>query len=244
MTSSDVSGPGGQRNAAALEDALGHVFADKDLLRQALTHPSFAGTAAAARGEGVAYERLEFLGDRVLGLVVAEWLLERYPDEREGDLAKRHAGLVQRDALGRVAREIGLGAYLRLSPGEEEIGGRTNATLLADAMEAVIGAIYKDAGLAPARAFIRRCWAGMVEQGLAPPQDPKTRLQEWAQGRGRPLPIYEMVGRTGAAHDPVFEVRVTVRGLEPASGSGRTKRAAEKAAAQALLDRIGTDGNG
>ena len=223
---------------AGLEAALGHAFADAGLLGEAVTHPSVAGLARPGAGPrpGLAYERLEFLGDRVLGLIVAEWLLERFPLEREGELARRHTLLVKRETLAAVARAIGLGDHLRLSPGERDSGGRANLTILGDACEAVIGALYLDGGLLPARAFVRRAWTGHLEgAGLVPDRDGKTRLQEWAQGRGKPLPVYEIVRRSGPAHEPEFEVSVTVTGFPPARGSGRSRRAAETEAALALL---------
>ena len=221
-----------------LEAALGHAFASPGLLAEAVTHPSLAGLARTGNGPkpGLAYERLEFLGDRVLGLLVAEWLLERFPLEREGELARRHTLLVKRETLAAVARAIGIGDHLRLSPGERDSGGRANLTILGDACEAVIGALYLDGGLAPARAFVRRAWVGHLEGGgRLPAQDGKTRLQEWAQGQGKPLPVYEIVRRSGPAHEPEFEVAVAVAGHPPAHGTGRSRRAAETTAAQALL---------
>jgi len=207
-----------------------------------VTHPSLAGNrrGRGATAEGMAYERLEFLGDRVLGLTIAAWLLERHPDEREGSLAKRHAALVRRESLVAVARSLDLGAHLRLSAGEEEQGGRDNAAILADCCEAVIGALFLDGGLPAAEAMIRERWAPllMADGDGDPPEDPKTALQEWAQGRGRPLPAYETLTQTGPDHDPRFEVRVVVEGLEPATAQAGSKRAAEKAAAAALLRRI------
>lgn len=225
---------------AGLEAAIGHCFADRRRLADAVTHPSLAGLARCQGPiPGTAYERLEFLGDRVLGLVIAQWLLERFPAEREGDLAKRHVGLVRRETLGRVAEDIELGRHLRLSPGEAEAGGRSNRTILADACEAVIGALYLDGGLDAVTRFIRRAWSPLIDTSGTPPQEPKTALQEWAQGRGKPLPAYEVVGQTGPAHDPRFEVRVTVAGLPPVTAAGPSKRAAEKAAASTLLRQVG-----
>ncbi len=230
---------------SGLEAALGHGFANPALLAQAVTHPSVAGVARTASGPkpGLAYERLEFLGDRVLGLLVAEWLLERFPSEREGELARRHTLMVKREALAAIARTIGLGDYLRLSPGERDSGGRTNLTILGDACEAVIGALYLDGGLEGARSFVRGAWAGHLEgPGLLPALDAKTRLQEWAQGRGKPLPVYAIVGRSGPAHEPVFEVSVTVAWYPPAHGVGGSRRVAETEAAKALLAEAGEIG--
>ena len=216
----------------ALTARLGHVFARPALLTEALTHLS------ATERRSAAYERLEFLGDRVLGLIVAETLLERFPQEREGDIAKRHVGLVRREALAQVARTIRLGDYLMLSRSEADAGGRDNDALLADAMEAVIAALYLDGGLEAARRFVLREWEAQMAASERPPQDAKTGLQEWAQGRGLPLPSYREVGREGPAHQPVFTVEVTVTGHKPAEGAGTSKRMAEQEAAQALLDRL------
>jgi len=239
MASADAAAAEADADLAELEAAIGHAFADREFLEQALTHPSMTGTAGGAGGRGRAFERLEFLGDRVLGLAVAEWLVERHPDEREGPLAKRLAAVVRREALCVVALRIALGRHLRLSPGEDETGGRRNATVLADAVEAVIGAVHLDAGLPAARAVVRRLFAEAVEAAATPPVDAKTALQEWAQGRRRPHPTYALVGRSGPPHEPVFEVAVAIDGMEPATGSGRSKREAERAAAEAMLAREG-----
>jgi ribonuclease-3 len=227
--------------AAALAPVLGHRFADRALLVSALTHPSVGSAASGRRGRrggGGAYERLEFLGDRVLGLVVAHMLYETFAGEDEGALAKRLAALVRRDAVARVAEAIELGPHLILSRGEAESGGRSNRTLLADALEALIGALYLDAGLPTAEAFVRRAWAPLIGEAAQPPQDAKTALQEWAQGAGLPLPTYRTVASEGPPHNPVFAVEVEVAGRAPARGSGRSKRAAEQAAAEALLAAI------
>lgn len=226
-----------------LAAALGHGFADPALLTEAVTHPSvggITGKGATPRGHGPDYERLEFLGDRVLGLIVAEWLLERFPADREGDLARRHTALVKRETLAEVAELVGIGAYLHLSPGEQGSGGRSNRTILGDACEAVIGALYLDGGMEAARRFVRTHWAGRIEGTTAPPpRDGKTALQEWAQGQGKPLPVYEIVDRSGPAHEPLFEVAVRVKGLPEARGLGRSRRAAETEAARALLRAAG-----
>lgn len=217
-----------------LEARLGHRFRDPRLLQLALTHSSVVGNARSN-------ERLEFLGDRVLGLVVAHLLFESFPHEAEGALARRHAALVRRQALARVAEDIGLGACLALSRGEEDGGGRTNPGLLADACEAVLAALFIDGGLDAADGFVRRHWQQLMEESLKPPMDPKTALQEWAQGRGLPLPRYREVGREGPAHAPWFSVEVQVAGLGIERASGASKRLAEKAAARACLDRIMAD---
>ena len=223
---------------AALAVALGHRFANTALLAEAATHSSVAGTDPAGARHAPDYERLEFLGDRVLGLVVAEWLLERFPNEKEGALAKRHAGHVRREALAAAARRIGLGRHLRLSPGEETAGGRDNDTILADACEAMIGALYLDGGLEPARRFVRTQWAEVIDEPGGPPAEPKTALQEWAQGRALPLPAYTLLERSGPDHAPRFLVRATVAGRGQADGEGGSKRVAERAAAAALLKKL------
>ena len=222
-----------------LFEILGHRFADAQLLAEALTHPS----AHARRGVRQSYERLEFLGDRVLGLVVAELLWRRFPEEAEGELTRRHTGLVRRESLVEVARAIGLGRFVILSPGEAQAGARENPSVLADACEAVIAALYLDGGLEAARGFVHRYWEPLLRIAVTPPRDPKTALQEWAQGRGRGLPVYETVDVAGPAHKRVFTVSVRVEGTEPASASGSSKRAAETAAAAELLARFAAAGS-
>ncbi len=222
-------------DADGFEPALGHRFADPALLRQALTHSS--GSTDRMRSN----ERLEFLGDRVLGLVVADMLYERFPDEEEGALARRHAALVQRESLARVSRGIGLPDHLILSMGEAETGGRENDSLLADACEAVIAALYLDGGLDAARDFVHAHWSALMEENPTPPKDAKTALQEWAQGRGKPLPSYREVSREGPDHAPTFTIEVSVEGLDPAIGTGSSKRLAAQAAAEAMLARATGD---
>ena len=216
---------------AAAAEAFGHAFARPTLLAQALTHPSLGGRHSS-------YERFEFLGDRVLALVVADMLLEAFPRENEGALAKRLTALVRREALARVAEELDLGRHLLLSRGEETSGGRRNPSVLADALEAVIGAIYLDGGFDAAARFIRRHWMARMAATARPPEDAKTRLQEWAQGSIGATPRYEEIARAGPAHDPTFEVEVRIDGLAPERGQGGSKRAAEQAAAKAMLARI------
>lgn len=213
------------------EVRLGHAFADAGLLAQALTHRS----AADARGGQLdSNERLEFLGDRVLGLVMAEWLIERFPAEREGSLTRRLSALVAWETLARVGEALGLEAEIRVPPGEERAGLRARQTVMADAMEALLGAIYRDGGLAAARAVIRRHWAGLIEADAKPPVSAKNRLQEYTLGRGLGLPEYRLVSSTGPSHSPFFVVAVAAAGRE-AEGAGETKRAVELAAAEAWL---------
>jgi ribonuclease III len=218
-----------------LEDALGHRFERPDLLAQALIHSS---TARSRADRTHSNERLEFLGDRVLGLVMARVLFEQFPRENEGALARRHAALVRREALARIADVIGLAGVMVMSPGEDDAGGRANPSLLADACEAVIATLYLDGGLEVAESFIRRYWEPLIEEDPTPPKDAKTSLQEWAQGRGLPLPQYREVRRKGPPHAPVFHLKVTVAGMEPETATGPSKRTAEQAAAEALLLRM------
>lgn len=219
-----------------LHAVLGHAFARPELLTQALTHPSMQQGRRSKTSDP--YERLEFLGDRVLGLVVAEMLFNRFPNEAEGALARRHAALVRREAVARVAGEIGLDIHLVLAKGEDDAGGRANPGILADACEAVIGALYADAGFAVAASFVRSRWEPMMEEALAPPKDAKTGLQEWAQGRGLPLPLYRVLGQEGPPHEPIFLIEVSVEGVGSAVGRGASKRVAEQAAAGTLLEQV------
>ena len=222
-------------DVAELMTKLGHKFSAPDLLQAAVTHPSLA--TKARKKSGAAYERLEFLGDRVLGLVIAEWLYATYPDSNEGDLAKRHAALVNRDALRVVANEIGLGQYLRLARGEDTENARKNIATLPDAMEAVLGALYLDGGINAAQDVIHRYWQKDIAIAEAP-ADPKTTLQEWAQGNRLPLPTYKVLEHSGPAHAPIFVIEVTVKGHKPITATGDSKRAAEKSAAAALLIQL------
>ena len=218
-----------------LASHLDHRFSDPSLLRQALTHSSASGPAGSRR---LSNERLEFLGDRVLGLIVSQLLYEAYPDEDEGALARRYSFLVSGDALAQVAEQIDLGDFLRVSRGEEEAGGTRNPGLLADSCEATIAALYLDGGLDAARRFVHRFWRPLMGAALRPPKDAKTELQEWAQARALALPQYREVSREGPPHAPRFFIEVNLDGLETVSASGSSKRAAEQAAAEGLLAKI------
>jgi len=215
-----------------LETALGHRFARPALLAEALTHPSAAGPARPDN------QRLEFLGDRVLGLVIAETLHAAYPDESEGTLAPRLNALVRRETLAEVAGEIGLGAHLALGRSENVSGGRRKTAILADAMEAVIAALYLDGGMAAARGFIEDRWTTRLRAPAEAPQDAKTRLQEWAQGRGLPPPAYRVLGREGPDHAPLFTIEARLETGESTRAEATTKKAAEQAAAARLLANI------
>lgn len=222
-------------NRHPLEPVLGHQFTRPGRLTQALTHASGVERRIESN------ERLEFLGDRVLGLVIAGMLFDGFADEEEGDLGYRFTALARREALARVAREIGLGAHIRLSEGERDTGGADKDGVLANACEAVIAALYLDGGLEVAARFIERYWAPLLEEDLSPRKDPKTVLQEWAQAAGKALPQYKVVHREGPDHAPLFTVAVTLDGEPAANGRGNAKRAAEQAAAEAMLAQVGAE---
>lgn len=219
-----------------LADVQWQQLRESDLVKQALTHPS-----CAQKREDLPYnnQRLEFLGDSVLGMVVANILYDMYPAEQEGELARRFAGLVCGETLVQVARSIGLDKALILSDSEEENGGRTNASNLEDACEALIGAIYLDAGFEAARQFVRQHWLALAQSVSEPPKDAKTGLQEWAQGRGLPLPKYTLLKEDGLSHAPQFTIEVSVKGKGSASATAGSKKAAEREAAAELLKKIG-----
>ena len=218
--------------SGCLEAILGHQFRRPDLLREALTHRSMS-----ARRGGFSNERLEFIGDRVLGLVMAEWLAERFPEEQEGALGSRLALLVSQPVLVEVAEAIGLSAALSVAPAEARVGVKLRATVLADALEATIGALFLDDGLEPAQAFIRRVWQGPMQALVAPPKDAKTALQEWLQAKGKDLPAYKIVSREGPSHAPVFMIAVA-SGELVGTGRAGAKRLAEQEAAANLLQQL------
>ncbi|MFJ6023949.1 ribonuclease III [Brevundimonas sp. NPDC092305] len=227
---------------AALKDRLGHAFRDPSLLEIALTHASVGeGAERDPRGRPfVDNQRFEFLGDRVLGLLVADTLVRDFPDADEGEMSARLHGLVDKAACARVADAIGVGPAMRLSPGEAKQGGRRREGVLGDAMEALLAAVWLDGGIDAARAVFDRVWA--AELTAAPRRtltNPKSALQEWALKQGKPLPTYRVVERTGSDHAPTFTVETEVAGLAPMQGRGRSRQDAEKAAATALLTREG-----
>lgn len=218
---------------AALETTLNYQFRDARLLELALTHRSLAHG-----GQDVSNQRLEFLGDSVLGLAVADMLYELFPTEPEGDLSKRLVGLVNGEQLVTIAQSWKLGDYLFMSAGEAEQGGRENRSNLEDACEALLGAIYRDGGFEAVREVINRFWKPLAEASLTPPKDPKTTLQEWAQGRGLPLPEYVVISAEGPSHAPNFVIEVRVKGCEPLRAEARVKKQAERLAAEKLLAAI------
>jgi ribonuclease-3 len=208
---------------------FGHSPSDLAPFQRALTH----GSQAAAN-----YERLEFLGDRVLGLVVAEWLFERYPAEPEGALSRRLNALVTGAVCAEVARNIGVVRHLRLGKQAREDGAHDSDNVLGDVMEALIGALYLDGGLEPVRAFIRRAWESQIESHTEAPRHPKSALQEWAAANNRRPPEYTIIDRSGPNHAPRFKVRVTIGKLAEAEAEGTSKGAAETAAAAVLLEKL------
>jgi ribonuclease III len=216
-----------------IEAIFRHDFTRPELLREAMTHRSAVHLRGRGRGKG-SNERMEFIGDRVLGLLIAEWLAERFPREQEGDLGRRLAVLVSQPVLAAVAESIGLGEALAVAPGEARAGVRRRATVLADALEAALGALYLDGGLPRARDFVRHAWNDVMIKLETPPRDAKTMLQEWVQARGLGLPVYTVTSRVGPPHAPEFVVTVSADGFT-GSGAGGSKRAAEQLAAKDLL---------
>jgi ribonuclease-3 len=221
--------------ASALEKTIGYQFKDRELLERSLTHVSALGGGNRASS----YQRLEFLGDHVLGLIISDMLFHAFPKADEGELSRRLADLVRREACADVARAINLGEALRLGASEANAGGRLRTAILADACEGLVGAVFLDGGYAQAGALVERLWGERMRAPVRPLRDPKTILQEWAQARGLPTPVYREVARTGPHHNPEFRVAVALPNREPAEGLGRSKRAAEQAAAATLLGREG-----
>lgn len=209
---------------------LGHEFGSPALLMQALTHPSLEGAQN--------YQRLEFVGDRVLGLAIAELLYKKFPNVKEGGLSVRLAALVRKDALAEVALKIGLDRHIRMAASADDVAGRGKSSILADVLEAVIGAIYLDGGFAPAARFVALQWQDRIVAEATAVKDAKSALQEWAQGRGLNPPVYRVLEQSGPDHSPSFAIEVTIEGLNPIKASGASKRQAEQAAAEAMLARI------
>jgi ribonuclease III len=223
----------GKAELSDLEARLGYRFRDLDLATLALTHLS----AQAAGGRS--YQRLEFLGDRVLGVVVADHLYRSFPLATEGELSIRLAKLVRRETCAAIATEWDVGPHVVLGLGEARGGGRKKAAILSDVCESIIGAVFLDGGFEAARGLVLRSWAARLTADAEPARDAKTALQEWAQARALSAPRYEEAARSGPAHAPLFVMRVELPGYESATGEANSKRAAEQAAAQAFLDRRG-----
>jgi ribonuclease-3 len=220
------------RELIAFSSRIGHDFAKPALLVEAVTHASMSSVHKTDN------QRLEFLGDRVLGLVMAEALLAEDPEATEGQLAPRFNALVRKETCAEVAAEIDLGAVLRLGRSEMLSGGRRKAALLGDAMEAVIAAVYLDAGFEAAQEMILRLWGARIRKVKADARDAKTTLQEWAQARGLPPPTYEQTARSGPDHQPLFEITARLQSGEAASAQAGSKRQAEQAAAKSLLQAL------
>ena len=221
----------------ALQAAIGYVFKDRKLLDTAMTHPSALVGTERKRSSN---QRLEFLGDRVLGLVIAERLYDRRPTEQEGGLAPRLNRLVSKSACADAARRMNLGEHIMLGVSERNNGGTDKESILGDLCEAIIAAIYMDGGLKPARTFIERAWAEQFANTAARIKDTKSLLQEWAQARGHNVPEYKVIKRSGPDHAPRFQVRVRIGSGEEEIGKGASKQDAERAAATALLTRLET----
>lgn len=219
-------------DCAKLQDVLGHTFQNIELLNQALRH------ASTTTQHGQSNERLEFLGDRVLGLTVAELLFERFPLEAEGHLARRFAGLTSKEGLVRVAKTIDLNTYIRKQIVDAETEKRSQSSITADTLEAVFGAMYMDGGLDSPKAFIAKHWDSLIEEDLSAPKDSKTSLQEWAQARNLGLPNYEIENREGPDHAPIFTICVTVKDHGSELAQGHSRRTAEQAAALKLLTTL------
>jgi ribonuclease-3 len=227
----------GLKGAGKLEERIGYHFADRDLLTSALTHIS----ALSGKSRNGSYQRLEFLGDHVLGLVMSEMLFREFPGADEGELSRRLADLVRKETCAEVARAVDLGSAIKLGSSENNSGGRKRPAILADVCESLIGAVFLDGGYVAACELVERLWGERMHQTQKPIRDPKTVLQEWAQGRGLPTPSYREVERTGPHHNPEFRVEVSLPQLAPAEGLGPSKRVAEQAAAAAMLTREGVE---
>lgn len=222
-----------QPNMQNLESLIRYEFKNKNLLQQALTHPS-----ANRKGREIDYERLEFVGDSVLSLVISESIYYLYPQEKEGALAKRRSAIVCKESLAQIAKDIGLGEYLVLGTGEQQSGGRNNLANLENSLEALIAAVYLDGGLRAAKEFINNFFAKYINQMKKPPKDAKSTLQEWAQSKGLGLPKYEMISITGPSHEPLIEIKLEVDTyVKQAQASSRKE--AERIAAIEVLKEIG-----
>lgn len=225
-----------RKGLAGLEEAVGHRFADRALLERALTHiTALSGTPV----DGPHYQRFEFLGDRVLGLAVAEMLFRRFPEATEGELSRRLAHLVRRETCAEVARAWDVAPHVKLGPGERQSGLRRKEALLADVCEAILAAVYLDGGFAAAQAVVEAAFGPKMAEPGRSVRDAKSALQEWAMGRGLPAPTYREVGRSGPDHAPVFRIEAVLDGFEPAGAEGKSKRLAEQAAAVAFMAREG-----
>ncbi len=223
---------------ASSDSILGYTFLQTALLRQALTHPSYLNES---REQGLAdYQRLEFLGDAVLSLCLADLLSQRFPELPEGDLSRLRASLVDQPRLAELAAQVAIAPRILLGRGEEQDGGRDKPSILSDVLEAILGAIYRDGGFTAVQAVVTCLYAPLLEQSLAGTQlgDAKSQLQEWLASQHRPVPIYELIAEEGPAHDRRFTVSVNLDDERIATGEGKSKKAAQQAAAKAALERL------
>lgn len=218
------------KNFAKLEKIIGYQFKDRHWLERALTHSS--------TNDDYNYQRLEFLGDRVLGLVMASALFREFRGENEGGLAKRHTALVQGQTCTIIGKAHGIENFIILSESERGSGGHLNENIIADVVEALFGAVFVDGGYETAEKVILDLWGDSIRTLEKAPQDPKTELQEWVQARGLDLPIYEVVQKTGPDHAPKFVIRLTVNGEAPVEAEGSSRRQAEKKVARLMLKKI------
>lgn len=213
-----------------LEEIIGYKFKDQHLLERALTHSS--------TNDSFNYQRLEFLGDRVLGLVMAHALFEEFRGENEGGLAKRHTVLVQGQTCAVIGQAHGIGDFIILSESEREAGGHLNENIISDVVESLLGAVYLDGGYKIAQRVILKLWGDNIKTLEEAPQDPKTELQEWVQARGLELPKYDIIDKSGPDHSPVFIVRLTIEGEDPIIAEGPSRRQAEKTVARIMLKNL------
>lgn len=217
------------------QEKSGYKFRNKDLLIEALTHPSALGKRDSKVSKRKNYERLEFLGDSVLSMIIAEFLIDQYKTENEGNISKRHTALVCGSTLAKIAKIIDIPSMIIMSKGEESSGGRDNEHILENVVESLIGAMYLDGGLEEARKFIHRFWKSLALRNIQPPRDPKTELQEISQAYNKSLPVYDLVEQRGTAHEPLFVVKVCIDSKGEALGEGKSKKEAEKKAAIKMI---------
>lgn len=222
-----------------IEKTLEYQFVEPKLLNEALTHPSIDRPDNADKFN---YERLEFLGDSVLSLVISEQLLYKYPNEKEGELAKRRAGLVRGETIAKVAKRLKIGEHIIMSDGERSGGGQDNESNLENVMEAIIGAMHLDGGINASKKFIIANWGALLNEMLEPPKDAKSFLQEWSQGEGGELPEYKVISRSGLSHSPMFEIEVSLKKYGNKTASSTSKKKAEQLAAQLMVEQLKKDG--
>ena len=216
-----------------VEEVIGYKFQDRHLLERALTHSS--------TGDEYNYQRLEFLGDRVVGLVIADALFKKFRSENEGGLAKRHTALVQGSTLAVLGQVHGFNEFILFSDAEKDAGGSQNENIIGDVVESLLGAIYIDGGYGAAQEVILRLWGDNIETLEKAPQDPKTELQEWVQARQLPLPNYKIILKDGPDHSPIFTIQLTVLGYDPITDQGASRRQTEKTAARKMLKILKKD---